>query len=123
MLSHELDRDKGILIVRPEGPLEQSDFERLAKEVDPFIESRGQLHGLLISAKVFPGWQDFAALVSHLKFVRNHHQHIKKVAAVSDSGFLTIMPRIANHFVDAKVKHFNFEDRERALEWLSHPTD
>ena len=122
MLSHELDRDKGILIVRPEGPLEQSDFEHLAQEVDPYIESRGQLNGLLISAKVFPGWQDFAALVSHLKFVRNHHQHIKRVAAVSDSGFLTIMPRIANHFVDAEIQHFHFEDRERALDWLSNAT-
>lgn len=119
MLAHELDREKGLLIVKPEGPLRKEDFEHLAKAVDPYIEARGQLNGLFISAKGFPGWQDFAALVSHLKFVKNHHQHIKKVAAVSDSGFLTVMPHIAKHFVDAEVKHFDYADKEGALEWLS----
>jgi hypothetical protein len=29
-------------------------------------------------------------LLSHFKFVKNHHRHIAKVAAVIDSGFLSI---------------------------------
>jgi len=119
MISHELLRDRGILIVKPLGPLEQADFETLAREVDPYIEAQGQLNGLLISAKLFPGWKDFAALVSHLRFVKNHHQKIRKVAAVTDSGFLSIMPQIAKHFVDAEVKHFEYRDKDRALDWLS----
>ena len=119
MIARELLRDRGILIVKPEGPLEQTDFGALAREVDPYIEAQGKLNGLLISAKSFPGWKDFAALVSHLKFVKNHHQKIKKVAAVTDSGFLSIMPHIANHFVDAEVKHFEYRDKDRALDWLS----
>jgi len=119
MITHELLRDKGILIVKPEGPLEQTDFEALAKEVDPYIEAQGQLNGLLISAKGFPGWKDFAALVSHLRFVKSHHQKIRKVAAVTDSGFLSILPHIANHFVNAEVKHFDYPDKDRAIAWLS----
>ena len=119
MISHELLRDRGILIVKPEGPLEQTDFEALAREVDPYIEAQGKLNGLLISAKLFPGWKDFAALLSHLRFVKNHHHKIRKVAAVTDSGFLSIMPHIANHFVDAEVKHFEYRDKDHALDWLS----
>jgi len=119
MISHELLRDRGILIVTPEGPLEKADFEAIGREVDPYIEAQGQLNGLLISAKSFPGWKDFAALVSHLRFVKNHHQKIQKVAAVTDSGFLSILPHIANHFVAAEVKHFDFRDKDRALDWLS----
>ena len=119
MISHEFLRDRGILIVTPEGPLEKADFEVIGREVDPYIEAQGQLNGLLISAKSFPGWKDFAALVSHLRFVKNHHQKIQKVAAVTDSGFLSILPHIANHFVAAEVKHFDFRDKDRALEWLS----
>ena len=119
MISHELLSDRGILIVKPEGPLEQTDFEALAREVDPYIQAQGKLNGLLISAKLFPGWKDFAALVSHLRFVKKHHQKIRKVAAVTDSGFLSIMPHIANHFVDAEVKHFEYRDKDRALDWLS----
>jgi len=119
MISHEFLRDRGILIVTPEGPLEKADFEVIGREVDPYIEAQGQLNGLLISAKSFPGWKDFAALVSHLRFVKNHHQKIQKVAAVTDSGFLSILPHIANHFVAAEVKHFDFRDKDRALDWLS----
>ncbi|MFZ4702667.1 MAG: STAS/SEC14 domain-containing protein [Candidatus Methylumidiphilus sp.] len=60
----------------------------------------------------FPGWSDFAALLSHLKFVKNHQQHIAKVAAVTDSGFLSIMPSIASHFVHAQVRHFDYGDKQ-----------
>jgi hypothetical protein len=119
MISHELMSERGILIVIPEGPLEKNDFEALARDVDPYIEAQGKLNGLLISAKVFPGWKDFAALVSHLRFVKNHHQKIRRVAAVTDSGFLSILPHIANHFVAAEVKHFEYGDKDRALAWLS----
>ena len=122
MLTYELNQDKGILIVMPEGPLEKADFEYLAKKVDPYIEAQGHLNGLLISAQSFPGWEDFAGLVSHLTFVKNHHHKIKKVAAVSDGGILSLLPHIANHFVDAEVKHFDYENKEGALEWLTLPT-
>ena len=119
MIKHELLREQGILIVTPEGPLEKTDFEAIALKVDAYIEENGQLNGLLIYAESFPGWHDFSALVSHLTFVANHHQNIKKVAAVTDSGFLSIMPRIANHFVAADVKHFDYGDKESALDWLN----
>ena len=56
MLKFELLRDRGILIVTPNGPLEKADFERLAKEVDPFIASKGKLTGLLIYTESFPVW-------------------------------------------------------------------
>ena len=118
MIHSELLRDQGILIITPEGPLQESDFVSLAKLVDPFIESEGELHGLLIHTKSFPGWTDFGAMLSHFKFVKNHHQHIAKVAAVTDSGFLTIMPSIVSHFIHAEVRHFDFNNKESALTWL-----
>ncbi len=75
MLKHELLRDDGILVLKPGGALEASDFERVARELDPYIEERGDLRGLLIEAESFPGWSDFAAFISHLRFIRDHHQH------------------------------------------------
>ena len=122
MLSHQLLQDAGILIVKPQGPLEASDFERLAGEIDPYIEKNGRLHGILVEAKSFPGWSDFGALISHLRFVREHHKAIAKVAAVSDSAFLTIAPHIGSHFVKAKVRHFDSKDRDKALAWLKQET-
>ena len=118
MLTHELLANEAILIVEPKGALESTDFEAVAKAVDPFIDEHGDLRGLLIQSATFPGWRDFGALITHLQFVRNHHKHTKKVAAVTDSAFASIAPHVAKHFVSAEVRHFGFADRETAIAWL-----
>lgn len=118
MLSKELMIDEGILIVTPEGPLEEADFTSLAADVDSYIEKRGQLQGLMIYVKSFPGWDSFAGMLSHLKFVKDHHQQIQKIAVVTDGGVLKILPQIAGHFVAAQIKHFPYQEKESAIDWL-----
>jgi len=119
MLRHHLLPEYGVLVVEPVGPLQSADFEGLAKTVDPYIEQHGSLNGLMIETQGFPGWADFGALVSHIRFVKDHHRRILRVAAVTDSGFLAVLPRVANHFVQAEVRHFTNGDRKAALRWLS----
>ena len=118
MVNYELISDEGILVIHPESSLEAADFQRISQEVDPYIEANGKLHGVLIDAKSFPGWKDFAALIAHLKFVRDHHRKIERIAAVSDSGFLSIAPKVASHFVQAEVRHFGHAEKDKALDWL-----
>ena len=88
----------------------------------PIVNSKkhGELKGLMIQTPSFPGWEDFGSFISHLKFVKDNQSRIKKVAAVSDSRFLTIMPKVVNHFVGAEVKHFQFEDKSKAQRWLEN---
>lgn len=118
MLINEVMLDEKILVITPEGALKETDFQELAAEVDPFIEAMGTLNGLMIFSESFPGWENFAALLSHMKFVKEHHKNIKKVAAVTDSSILSILPRVANHFVKAEVRHFAYKDKKEALDWL-----
>jgi SpoIIAA-like len=89
-----------------------------AREVDPFIAANGKLAGLMICTRSFPGWRSFGAFVSHLKFVARHHRQIERIAVVTNSGFLKVMPRIGELFVQAKTKDFDFEEKDRALAWL-----
>lgn len=118
MVNYELLREDGILVIHPESSLEAADFQRIANEVDPYIAANGRLRGVMIDAQSFPGWKDFAALVAHLKFVKNHHQKIERIAAVSDSSFLSIAPKIASHFVQADIRHFTSSQKEEAFDWL-----
>ena len=118
MLNYALNRVEGILILKPAGPLESTDFERLVREVDPYISEKGKLKGLMIYVRSFPGWENFAAFLSHMKFVKNHHQNVRKIAAVTGTGFLSIMPQVANHFIRAEVRHFDYDDKDAALRWL-----
>ena len=118
MLHYELLRERGILVLRPEGALRAEDFTAIAAAVDPYIEQRGELQGLVIDAPSFPGWENFAALLSHVRFVRDHHRRIRRIAVVSDSTVLAVGPRIASHFVNAEVRTFGTVDRAAAIAWL-----
>jgi hypothetical protein len=119
MLKHELQSDKGVLIVRPEGPLAATDFSALATDTDAYIATHGALKGLMICAKAFPGWDNIDAAISHFKFVRDHHRLIAKVAVVTDSEVLSLLPVFASHFVKANVKHFKGDEEAKALAWIA----
>ena len=119
MLSHDLRRDDGILVLKPEGPLEAADFDTLAAHVDAYLEQNGVLHGVLIESKTFPGWKDFSALLAHLKFVKGHHRRIEKVAVVAGGGFANVMPHMASHFIKAEVRQFDPSHQDAAWKWLT----
>jgi hypothetical protein len=118
MLQFELLRDRGVLILSPSGPLEKADFERLAREIDPYIAEKGKLAGLMVCVKSFPGWDSFEALGSHLSFVRDHHRKIGRIAAVTDSGLLGVMTKISKHFISAEAKQFPSDQRMAAMAWV-----
>ncbi len=122
MLTFDLRRDDGILVLKPEGPLEAADFRTLACLVDclvvGYLHRHDTLHGVMLHARAFSGWKDFGALVAHLKFVRRHHHRIEKVAVVADGGAATIMPQVANHFLHAQVEHFSLAHEAAAWNWL-----
>ena len=123
MLKYELRQGDGILVLHPEGPLEAADFTTLASDLDDYRERHGKLRGVLIRAKSYPGWKDFDALLAHLKFVKEHHRGIEKVAVVADGVIANLMPNIANHFVHAQVRQFDFADEAAAWAWLTQSRD
>lgn len=118
-LSFELMPDDHVLILRPSGELEAADFDRVAADVDPFIERTGGLRGLMIFAEEFPGWEDFSAFVSHLRFVKDNHRKIGRIAIVSNDKLVSMAPRLLGHFVGAEIRRFPIDEKERALKWLS----
>jgi hypothetical protein len=119
MLEFDLNKESGVLVLKPHGPLSADDFAAVTEVTNAYIEKTGHLNGVMIYAKSFPGWEDFGGLMSHLKFVRDHQKHIKKLATVSDSRVLTIMPKIAEHFINAEARHFDSADLYAAEVWLA----
>jgi hypothetical protein len=121
MLNHQLHHDDGILVLSPEGPLEASDFTLLARQVDHYLEHHSKLRGVLIRVQSFPGWEDFDALIAHVKFLKDHLSKIEKVAVVAGGAMATIVPPVANYFVHAEVKRFSPEVEYAAWAWLHQP--
>ncbi len=118
MIDYDLDSEHNILLVHPKSALDKNDFTELAKAVDPQIEAHGDLAGLIISAPSFPGWDSFAAMVTHFRFVRDHQKHIKKVAVVTDSHLADVAEHLGSHFVSATIQHFPAGQLEQARQWI-----
>ena len=118
MISFEIMKPDGIVIIEPSAALEQTDFEHLTREVDAYINEKGYINGIIIHTKDFPGWDSFGAFMHHMKFIKGHHKKVKKVAAVTSSTFMSIAPMIARHFVSAEVKHFDYADMDAAKRWI-----
>ncbi|HSA65330.1 MAG TPA: STAS/SEC14 domain-containing protein, partial [Nitrospira sp.] len=89
--------------------------------IDPYLEKAGRLDGLIIHTKSFPGWDSFAALCSHLRFVKNLHQKVSRLAVVTDSPLGTFAETVGSHFVSAEIKVFPFREMEAAKTWIQSP--
>jgi hypothetical protein len=119
MIEYRLDTAHSILYVSPKSALEQADFVKLTEKVDPYIEASGGLRGLIIDAPAFPGWESFGALVAHVRFVRDHHRRIEKIAVVTDSAIGNVAEHLASHFVSAQIKHFSAAEMTDAKQWIT----
>jgi hypothetical protein len=115
---HRLNRRKGILIIKPKGELDRGQFDLIARDVDAHLKDHQKLNGVLLDGTHFQGWQNFAAMTTHLKFIKSHHRSVKKIALVSDYQLLNVIPRIAEHFIRAEVKVFKPSRRNQALRWI-----
>ena len=118
MLTTSLDEQHRIAILEPDGPLSETDFRSAAAIIDPFIESAGHLKGLIIHTRSFPGWDSFAAMHSHLTFVKQHHRKVPRIAFVTDSVISNLAETIGTHFVSADIKSFGYGDMDKARAWI-----
>ncbi|RTZ47612.1 STAS/SEC14 domain-containing protein [Candidimonas sp. SYP-B2681] len=118
MLSFSIMQAEGILLLRPTAPLSKEDFGGLSADVDVYLSKHAKLHGVMIHAKHFPGWENFGAFTAHMHFVRAHHRQVERIAVVTDSPLADLAELLAKHFTSAEIRHFPFTDDARALAWL-----
>lgn len=107
----------GVLVLQPKGALQMEDFVKLAEKVDHYLLNHERLHSVVIHSKDFPGWTNFSALLSHLRFVRQHHEKVEKIALVTDTALADAAKVILEHFIKAELKHFAYSDYSNALAW------
>ena len=123
MLTLEIRKNKNFVIASPDGKLTQEDFANFTRVIDDYINENDKVPSLVIRADAFPHWDKFKAFIAHLKFIKDAQKIIPKVAIVSDHKALVILPKITQHFVKAKVRHFPEMKIKQALKWVSTPGD
>lgn len=116
-LVHSLDEATGVLTVKVFSPLSSEDFEVMGHVVDSYIERKGTLKGIVICAEKFPGWENFGSFLRHFEFIKGHHKLVERVALVADGELSRRLPSMADHFIEAQLKHFDRESLSEAQAW------
>ncbi|MDX1804197.1 MAG: STAS/SEC14 domain-containing protein [Alcanivorax sp.] len=114
----EYDDVTNVATLVPDGRLSKEDFTDASSQLDPVIEEKGKLAGLVICSQSFPGWESLGAMIQHLRFVHDHHRKVARVALVTDSSLGDIAEKVGRHFVAAQVRHFDYDDLPSARDWL-----
>jgi len=119
VVSHRLLPESGVIVVEVKQALRAQDFDALAFTADAWIEAHGDLQGLVIHAREFPGWENMGSFFRHVRFVRDHHRKIKRIALAADTKLASLAPRIAEHFIQAEVKSFGYDELDTAIAWAA----
>jgi hypothetical protein len=122
-VAYRLLTETGVLVVEPDQPLAAEDFDAIAATVDPWIEREGRLRGIVVHARKFPGWQNVGALLRHLRFIRDHHRHVARIAVAADGVLADAGPVLADYFVEAELEHFGYERVDEAIRWAASGSD
>tara|TARA_B100001063_G_scaffold125159_1_gene117009 strand:+ start:670 stop:1413 length:744 start_codon:yes stop_codon:yes gene_type:complete len=121
MLKVDLNKEKSLVILEPNGKLCKEDFINASNIIDPFILENEKLNGLIIYVKSFPSWDSFSSLIEHLKFVNNHHKKISHVAFVTNSLLGDFAQSFMDYFISAEIKTFSYEKLQNAKDWITSP--
>ncbi|MGW7543156.1 STAS/SEC14 domain-containing protein [Streptomyces sp. NPDC054770] len=120
-VSHRLLVESRVLVVEVEQPLRTQDFDALAQTADSWLETHDALSGVVVHARDFPGWENIGSLLRHVRFVRDHHRRIRRIALAADSRLAGLVPHFANHFVQAEVRQFGYAELDDAVAWAASP--
>ena len=120
-VTHRLLPESGVVVVEVTEPLRAQDFDALAATADAWLATHDALPGVVLHARAFPGWENLGSLLRHVRFVRDHHRQVRRVALAADTRLADLAPRLTEHFVAAELRHFAYDELDDAIAWATGP--
>lgn len=118
------DAARGYLELDVEGAFQTRDFGHAASG-DGLLAYHGRLRGLVIRLRgdfweaSEQGWSALDTLLSHLSFVRTHHEHLERVALVAPGDWESVSDRLGKHFGHARMRVFPVPQEDAAHAWAA----
>jgi len=110
------DHEGKVLTVRATGKLETEDYDHFLPEIERLIKQHGKIR-VLFDMHDFHGWK-LGAAWEDLKFDIKHYADIERLAVVGERDWEKWMTTFCRPFTTAKIKYFDHQDREQAVEWV-----
>lgn len=99
------------------GSIDAEDIDRVAELIEKRLKQGSKLK---IYAEI-NNWSgmSLAAFIKDLRFSLQHLNNFEKEAIVSDRRWLEALAALGNTlFSSIEVKHFTFDEKDKALEWI-----
>ena len=109
--------DTEVLVVEPRAALRVADLDALAAAADAWLDAHGELRGLVVHARTFPGWENLASMMRHLRFVHDYQRRIHRIALATESRLAGAAQAFAELFASAEVKAFAYDALDDAIAW------
>lgn len=116
MLKVEADREAGYLELTVDGRIDKADYERAIEAIDALLETHKKIDVMeivldlgFIEPEVW--WKD---IVFHL----SHHHFLRRVAVVSDSGWVGPLTRLFAPLYPAAIRTFSVGEIFEARRWV-----
>ncbi|WP_226037914.1 STAS/SEC14 domain-containing protein [Aquibacillus saliphilus] len=117
MVTLRTNNMESIVEVNVDGKITERDIEQFKEYFKLKKSADGKLNLLLVINDI-QGYS-IQGLLDDLKFEANHWKDINKVGILSDKKWLEIATKISSYLPKIDAKHFNHNQREQAMEWLS----
>ena len=114
--------DDCVLVFAPGEEVRGLELAGVVRIVRGWIESRGELRGVVIHTHELPGWQDLAYVVRHPRGLRAYRNRIHRIALATNSRLLGAGMRIAEVLVAAEIKQFVYAALDGAVRWAARGT-
>lgn len=120
-ITHRVLPEAGVVVVEVTEPLRVQDIDELATLVDGWLAEHPTLHGLVLHARAFPGWENLSGLVRHLRFVVGHHRQVDRLGLAVDGSLAAVAASVAELVAHPQVRRFAFDELPAATAWASAP--
>jgi len=113
----KLNQSSGsILGYKISGTVKKEDYGNMVPEVKAVVQEEGSAN-LLLDLTDFK-WEALDAWGADMKFGRDYHKKIEKMAIVGDKRWQKWMAKIADPFYAGEAKFFDAVDSDAAWTWL-----
>lgn len=114
-----LDESTGVVTAEVTETLRIEDFEKLAATVDPWMHEKGELTGLVLHLRRFPGWANIGSLLRHIQFVLRHQGKVSRIAIVTETASAERLATAVDRIAHPQVRAFGYTDLATAQAWVA----
>lgn len=98
------------------GHITREDYDKALAPMQAFIDKHGTVNFIEV-IESFTGF-DPSIIWPGLKFDIANIKHIRRVAVVSDIGWISPLTKAAGHFISTKLRMFDLAELEEARDWV-----